>query len=122
MVPFSQLTTLLSTGVALTKDSLVLDNVTIHYDGDQLSITCHFKNNGSPSQKCVIVCRKYTMSVLIVNDYQKDTDFPVKLPILEAGTYFVAVFGWTDGVIELFPAVLEQVDVAGNVYTCSLCT
>ena len=97
----------------LTKTSLVLDSVTIHYDDDQVSIICHFRSDSSPSERCVVVSRKSTESVLMVKDYPVDTDFPVSLPLAEPGSYSVAVFGWSDGVIESFPAVLKQVDIIG---------
>ena len=92
-------------------DSLVLDHVTIHSDGDQVSITCHFRDNGSPSERCVVVSRKTTESVLMIEYFSMGTDFPVKLSLSESGNYSVAVFGWSEGRIESFPADVQQVDI-----------
>ena len=92
-------------------DSLVLGHVTIHSDGDQMSITCHFRNNSSPSERCVIVICKDTESVLMVEYFPMGSDFPVKLSLSESGSYSVAVFGWSEGRIESFPAHVQQVDI-----------
>ena len=93
------------------KDSMVLDRVTIHSDGDQVSITCHFRNDSSPSERCVVVSRKATESVLMVEYFPMGTVFPVKLSLSESGNYSVAVFGWSEGTIESFPADVQQVDI-----------
>ena len=93
------------------KDSLVLGRVTVHSDGDQVSITCHFRDNSSPSERCVVVSRKATESVLMVEYFPMGTDFPVKLSLSESGNYSVAVFGWSEGRIESFPADVQQVDI-----------
>lgn len=47
------------------------------------------------------------------------TDFPMKLSISESGHYSVAVFGWSDGVIECLPVISKQVDLmqGNNVHT-----
>ena len=92
-------------------DSLVLDRVTIHSDGDQVNITCHFRNTSSPSEGCVVVSRKTNESVLMVEYFSMSTDFPVKLSLSESGNYSVAVFGWSEGRIESFPADVQQVDI-----------
>ena len=42
------------------------------------------------------------------------TEFPVKLDIFEVGVYFVAVFGWRNGVIEELPKAFKKVDIKGN--------
>ena len=96
------------------KDSLVLDSVTILSDDDQVNTTCHFRNDSSPSERCVIVIRKSTESVLMVEYYPMDADFPVSLPLSEPGSYSVAVFGWSEGRIETIPAVFERLDITGN--------
>ena len=93
------------------KDSMVLDRVTVHSDGDQVSITCHFRDNSSPSERCVVVSRKATESVLMVEYFPMGTDFPVKLSLSESGNYSVAVFGWSEGRIESFPVDVQQVDI-----------
>ena len=93
------------------KDSLVLGRVTVHSDGDQVSITCHFRDNSSPSERCVVVSREATESVLMVEYFPMGTDFPVKLSLSESGNYSVAVFGWSEGTIESFPADVQQVDI-----------
>ena len=93
------------------KKSQVLDNVTILSDGDQVNITCHFRNDSSPSERCVVVSRKSTESVLMVEYYPMDADFPVSLPLSEPGSYSVAVFGWSEGRIETLPIQSVQVDI-----------
>ena len=40
-----------------------------------------------------------------------NTDLPVKLSLSESGNYSVAVFGWSEGTIEPFPADVQQVDI-----------
>ena len=99
------------------KESLVLESVTILSDDDQVNITCRFRNDSSPSKRCVVVSRKSTESVLMVVDYSMSIEFPVTLPLSEPGNYSVAVFGWSDGVIECLPAEIQQVDIVqGNLY------
>jgi len=39
------------------------------------------------------------------------TNFPVDLSLSESGNYSVAVFGWSEGRIESFPADVQQVDI-----------
>ena len=100
-----------------SKYSVILESATIHSDGDQVNITCQFRDDSSPSQGCVIVSHKSTESVLMVKSHPTNTNFPVKLNVSETGKYFVAVFGWSDGVIELLPVELQQVDIIqGNLY------
>ena len=96
------------------KGSVVLESVTIHSDGDQVIITCHFRNDSLPSERCVVVSRKSTESVLMVEYYPMDSDFPVTLHLSELESYSVAVFGWSEGKIEPFPAELYQVNITGT--------
>lgn len=93
------------------EDSIVLESVTIHSDGNQVNVICHFRPGSSPSQQCVMVIRKSTQSILVVQYYPVGTDFPVTLPLSEPGNYSVAVFGWTEGMIETSPTTLEQVHI-----------
>ena len=93
------------------KGSLVLDSVTILSNDDLMNITCHFRNNSSPSERCVIVSRKSIESVLMVEYYPMDADFPVTLPLSEPGSYSVAVFGWSEGRIEPDPVLSQQIHV-----------
>lgn len=111
----------LTDSVPPNKSSAVLENVTIHSGGDHVNITCHFRNDHSPFHGCVIVIHKSDESILMAKLYQTDTSFPVKCDVSVAGTYFVAVFGWNDGVMEPLAAELQQVDITkGNLY--SLCS
>ena len=93
------------------KGSLALDSVTILSDDDQVNITCHFRNGSSPSERCVVVSRKSTESVLMVEYYLMDADFPVSLPLSEPGSYSVAVFGWSEGKIEPYPVLSQQIHI-----------
>ena len=95
------------------RDSFVLQNVTINTKIDQVDVTCHFRNDSAPSSQCVIVIRKSTEAILMVETYTVSMTFPVVLNISEPGNYSVAVFGWSDDMIEPFPAELQQVAIAG---------
>ena len=99
---------------AQTMNSSALQNVTIKTNNHQVNVTCHFRNDSSPSSQCVIVIRKSTEVILMIEIYTISTNFPVMLNISEPGSYSVAVFGWSDGVIEPFPADLQQVDIIGT--------
>ena len=94
-------------------DSVVLERVKVHCGSDHVNITCLFRNDRSPTQQCVIVIRKLTESLLMVKHFSVDTGFPVNLLLSEPGNYTVAVFGWSDGIIESLPAQLQQADITG---------
>ena len=94
-------------------DSVVLESVKVHCGSDHVNITCLFRNDRSPTQQCVIVIHKLTESLLMVTHFPTDTGFPVKLLLYEPGSYTVAVFGWSDGMIESLPAHLQQADITG---------
>lgn len=96
---------------AQNKNSSVLRNATIKTNKDQVNVTCYFRNDSSPTSQCVIVILKSTEDILMIDNYTAPTDFPVMLNISDAGSYSVAVFGRSDGVIESFPTELQQVDV-----------
>jgi len=49
----------------------------------------------------------------MVKHFPMDTGFPVSLLLSEPGSYTVAVFGWSDGMIESLPAHLQQADITG---------
>ena len=49
----------------------------------------------------------------MVETYTVSMNFPVVLNISEPGNYSVAVFGWSDDMIEPFPAELQQVVITG---------
>ena len=76
-----------------------------------MNITCHFKNDSSPSERCVVVSHKSTEPALMVEYYPMDADFPVSLPLSEPGSYSTAVFGWSEGRIEPDPVLLQQIHV-----------
>ena len=94
-------------------DSVVLESVKVHCGSDYVNITCLFRNDRSPTQQCVIVICKLTESLLMVKHFSMDTAFPVNLLLSEPGNYTVAVFGWSDGMIESLPAHLQQADITG---------
>ena len=87
--------------------------MTINAKTDQVDVTCHFGNDSSPSSRCVIVIHESAQAILMVDTYTLSMDFPVVLNISESGSYSVAVFGWSDDMIEPFPAELQQVAIAG---------
>lgn len=96
------------------KDLFVLQDVTINTNNYQVDVTCDFKKDSSLCPQCVIVIRKFTEVTLMIEIYPQSTDFPVTLNISEPGHYSVAVFGWSEGMIEPLPTKLQHVDITGT--------